>query len=422
MRMALIICTLLASQAVGSQQFSFSARGRTYTVKTTKKQLKALQFDGHWLYQPSVITPSSLTGGQYVMLFNSNLSAYSSSNQAIFMSTSSNGYSGFSTPQAILYMKTLGNNIGTSNICDMIDARPYWDGSNWHVYVQAREWSGGACNAPANYIFEAQGSSLSNLTWVYDSDTRARRIVSPRDTSTVGIGEDLQWFYTYSYLGPPTYPVMAVYNDWGYQGQDCRPFNPQGSYDCYDYCPDCAFNGSDMFSYLSSNGTYPIYFWYYRQTAYGPGGNNPVLHYPDVILAESLDAVTKGNPGIGFASRCRGTTDRYEHSRGVGFYPDPVPYDTPNNRNPQGGEHMDGILEGWTNDNGGAEARMFRPRLARNEHGYLTPVSSSPKTWKTFLYYNDAQIYAGTDPCGGNYTNWTAYQWFSVSEVEITEQ
>ena len=111
-------------------------------------------------------------------------------------------------------------------------------------------------------------------------------------------------------------------------------------------------------------------------------------------------------------------SDPYQFSNGVGFWPDPVP----NGRTPQGGSFFDGVLEA-TFTNGSGEARMFRPRLARNEHGYLAPISSSPKKWRTYMYYNDAQINNPTDSCD-QYGAWNAStgQWFSVSEIEITEQ
>ena len=66
---------------------------------------------------------------------------------------------------------------------------------------------------------------------------------------------------------------------------------------------------------------------------------------------------------------------------------------------------------------------MFRPRLSRNESGYILPLPDAPglpHTWQGFLYYNDAQV-GNIDECG--YYRWfTSDQRFSVSYFEIREQ
>ncbi len=97
-----------------SQDFWFysASRNVTYEVQSTKLST-ALTFGGHWLYEPSVILPSALTGNQYVLLFSSN----NGSSQSIFMSTSTQPAAGFSSPQAVLGM-------GGTNLCDMIGASP----------------------------------------------------------------------------------------------------------------------------------------------------------------------------------------------------------------------------------------------------------------------------------------------------------
>lgn len=133
--MALWIVTFLSSvRLFGTESFTFfsSSRNRSFTVQTTLLG-PALNFPGHWMYQPSVITPSTLTNNQYVMLLNSNLVAGigEPSGEAILMATSSDGVT-FGLPQVVL------TNTVVDNICDMIDARPIWGGVNWHVYVQAR--------------------------------------------------------------------------------------------------------------------------------------------------------------------------------------------------------------------------------------------------------------------------------------------
>lgn len=222
---------------------------------------------------------------------------------------------------------------------------------------------------------------------------------------------------------------METYNDWGYCGQDCRAdqngepsngcTNPNGTYVCKQYCPNCAFNGADVFSYLSPNGTTPMYFWYYREVAFGPSGSASVT-YPDVILANALDSATLGNPGIGVTDRCISTSPLYQHFRGMGFYNDPVP----NGRSPQGGIFVPpppstGTWEGRTND--GIEARGWAPRFARNEYGYLVPISSSPKKWATYLYYNDSQVRTNGSSCNVHVNMFSGAR-LSASYVEITEQ
>jgi hypothetical protein len=65
----------------------------------------------------------------------------------------------------------------------------------------------------------------------------------------------------------------------------------------------------------------------------------------------------------------------------------------------------------------GSEARGFRLLLARNQYGFLDPVSDSPKKWSTYVYYNDSVITSGSCTCG-SYCNWTGSQWLSVSQVD----
>jgi hypothetical protein len=192
---------------------------------------------------------------------------------------------------------------------------------------------------------------------------------------------------------------MTTFNDWDYHGQDCQPFNPNGAYGCYAYCPLCAFNGTDVFSYASVNGTSPQYFWYYRQSPASDDTGNWIVVWPDVILGGSLDAGTAGNPGLGFNNA--GNTTQYSY--GVGFFPDPVPLVYPTYLTYNGGFYFDGPLEG-TN---GVWGQMSSPRVARNIYGYLDPVpNSSPRTWQTYLYYYDQGIRGG----------------FAVSQLTITQQ
>lgn len=217
---------------------------------------------------------------------------------------------------------------------------------------------------------------------------------------------------------------METFNDWGYCGQDCRAdangqpnngcTNPYGSYVCTEYCPGCAFNGSDMFSGLSPDGTNTLYFWYYRGTPWGPVSMKPSLHFPDVILGNALDAATLGNPGFGVADHCIDSSPLYGHFRGLGFYNDPVP----NGRYPQGGTFIDGTWETWFSDAG--EARGNSPRFARDPYGYLQPISDYPKRWSTYVYYDDSQIHRSAT-CNSHYDNYSGAH-LAVSLVEITEQ
>ena len=47
------------------------ARGRKYTV-TTEALGTAVTMNGHWLYEPSVLLPSPLTGNRFLLLLNRN--------------------------------------------------------------------------------------------------------------------------------------------------------------------------------------------------------------------------------------------------------------------------------------------------------------------------------------------------------------
>ena len=399
MKSILALAVLFTLPAFAARPFQFTYAGRTYTV-TTQALQSVFTFNdtSHWLYEPSVVLPSPQTNNQYVLIFSSGTGFRQ---QAIY-TTISPVPTSFPTPPTKVLDIT-----ATSNLCDMIDARPFWDGSLWHVYVQAIETCPlGA--TPAN-MYEATGPSLQQLSWVFDTGTHARQIFT--GSGAVGIGEILQWFNTSSYQGPPSLPFSATFNNWGYCGQDCRAdangnpnngcTNPNGSYVCTDYCPSCGFNGTDMFNYLGSNGTSPLYFWYYRQSPAVYINNSWPVFYPDTILGGSLDEATAGNPGIGFADY-PDSDGAHQDGVAMGFYPDPIP----NNRTPSGGVYILGVLESTTMS--GSTARMHSPRIARNPYGYLDPVpGSSPRTWQTYLYYNDQNLKGGR---------------FAVSQLTITQQ
>ena len=394
MKRTLAVLMFLTIQALGTQWFSFSYGGRTYTVTTTFLSPVFTWDSSHWLYEPSVVLPSPQTNYQYVLLFSSGTGFRA---QGIYATTSTSPTSFPSPPVKVLDI------AATSNLCDMIDARPYYDGSMWHVYVQAIETCPGNPSALLNAVYEATGATLGNLAWVCDYGSHAQKVItSVNQTSGIGIGEGQQWYNTGLYLGPASLPFTAIFNDWGYVGQDCRPFNPNGSYNCYDYCPLCAFNGTDLFNYIGPNGTSPMYFWDYRQAPSAIMFNGGLAIFnPDVILGGSLDGPTAGNPAIGFTNY----SDQYgqQWPGAIGFFPDPIPFGPYGNRSPQGGLYFPGYLEPWA-------PTMLAPRIARNPYGYLDPVpGSSPLTWQTYFYYNDTRVKG-------------AGSRFSVSSLTITQQ
>jgi hypothetical protein len=344
------------------------------------------------MYQPSVITPSPVTGGQYVLLFNSNLVAQqpTSGGEAIFLSTSPNGFSSFTAPVPIL--SNLHDTV--DNICDMADARAIWDGAIWHVYVQGvqGDYRAGACSGPG-VVFKATGPSLNELSWVKNPGTNSAKPILYYNGPGAGVGEDMQWFYTAPYGGPQSLPIMAIYNNWGFSSP------------------------GQMFSYLSADGE-TVYYWYNASPGFTTiDAFSNMLVYPDAILAGAADTETEGNPGIGCQSVCRSADRRYEYTKGIAIFPDPVP----GPRDPQDGRVALGPIESATNDEFGP--RMFRPRLGRNEHGYIVADNGTPKTWRSFLYYNDSRVNVRTTDGCGLYSRWyTADQRFSVSRLTIVEQ
>jgi len=174
-------------------------------------------------------------------------------------------------------------------------------------------------------------------------------------------------------------------------------------------------NGTPVFAHARArepnpDGTYPLYFWYYRQHAYGnPNENGGANYYPDVILSGSLDGGTAGNPGFGFESEACGQghdfPDQPCPSSGIGFYPDPIPFSNPNYLPYNGGFYFPGVLSNAT-------GIMYYPRVARNLYGYIDPVpGSSPRRWETYLYYTDCNWQAQGKGCG-----------FGVGRLPITQQ
>lgn len=136
-----------------------------------------------------------------------------------------------------------------------------------------------------------------------------------------------------------------------------------------------------------------------------------IHYYPDALLIDSLDHTTYGPPGIGFQSTCQ-LSDRRSY------------FPNPQSQFPTNGTAYPGPLEGTSSDSKGP--RMFRPRVARNEHGCIPTAAGSGgsvRIWKTYLYYNDRQINNNSGDGCHLYTRWNSSdQRFSVSELMIFEQ
>jgi hypothetical protein len=382
-----------------TSQFQFSARGNTYTI-ATESAGTAFTFGGHWLYEPSGILPSAATGNQYVLLFSSNLVAGKNGNsgEAIFMSTSSDGVS-FSAPTAILPISA------ASNICDIADARPVWDGSNWHVYIQALPGNYRTCN-PANnvhnVVFEAMGPSLTQLSWVTTPGTNQAIPILQGSPSNIGIGEAMQWFDIASYASFPGQNFLASFNDWN--------------------------SGGQLFTSLTPDGTSSLSAWSPQSSAYD---NVMGLILPDVILAGARDTANQGLPAIALGANCLPSDGRYVYGRGIGFYPNFLAENAQSAGGQGTGEianafNVEGSLASVTSDSNGP--RMSSPHIARNAFGALDASdtvdgSGNPvKVWRSLIFYNDAQMNRKSgDNCVG-YTNWgSSDQRFSFSKLTITE-
>lgn len=379
--------------------FSFDARGRLSTGKTEALGT-ALTMNGFWTYQPSVILPCALTGNQYVLLLNRNkVSGFGQHRgEVITARTSSTPYN-FGPETTIL-----DNSDGSvDNICDMAVARPIWDGSQWHIYVQARPGPVGAtCSSNVANIYEAVGPSLSppgQFQWVKVPGTNsARAVVS--GTGSDGIGEDLQWYNPSAY-GLAGYRFMVTYNDWGYLP-----------------CIDCIFN------YLSQDGlTYNYWYGPEPPAHLVPPNFSGATYLPDAIVLGSLDVARKGNPGIGFESHCYEgppADHQYQYGKGIGFFNNPskVPASSP-----QTAWGFEVPLGSVSEDAMGP--RMFRPRVARNEYGYIPPQSHHgyPRSWVTYLYYTYSQINRTTGSDCDGYDQWdVSPQSIGVSRLTITER
>jgi hypothetical protein len=377
---ALVASVCCPNSSGASFSFYSPERNRTYGVYTYSMG-DALQFPGHWLYEVSPIIASAGTGGVNVLLFSSNRWAYFDLplGEAIFYSWSNYTYGSFSTPVAVL------TNTIVSNICDMAGAKPIYDGAMWHVYVQGVEgdFRTGNCGTQAA-VYEATGPTLTNLSWVLEPGTDRAKKVLYSPIQGVGIGQDQQWYYTAGRGGPPGYPFLTTYNDWGYT------------------------IGAQIFGYLSPEGTNTMYYWYNLSPAYidlASSGFTGFLPMPDALLPGSLDEGTRGIPGIGFSDVCATADTRYGYGKGIGFYPNLVP----SVGSVSGGVAILGPLQSVASDSYGP--RMGgAPSVARDSGGFIPLAVNGPnyRQWQTMIFYNPSQLRNyPTDPCN-NYTRWAS--------------
>jgi hypothetical protein len=397
------VALLFANAALAQINLYSSVRGRTYSVSVTAKQSAfSSNFGKRWLYQPAVIKPSPATNNQWVLLFVTCVQEHPSCNvesQDLYMSTSSNGLN-FSTPTRLF----LNNPTG---IQDFIAPRAVYanipgEGWRWLVYVQAKPYGTTRAN-----IAVAKGVSLNSLSW---SSTTVI-VPNPYNSYTfgAGIGESFQVFNFASYDALSGYNLLALYNNWSY--------NPN------TYSPPIGGGGS-MWGSVGSSTT--MYFWH------GPGGEtwSPGVATPlfgDVMLGNTIDATTKGSPSLALHEQCAGD---YEPGWGIGLGPDPYPYGAATGYrlpiyNDQIGTYS--VHPGATQAGSLASVNisMFRPRMARNSDGFLTPdnPSSYPRVWRTYVYYTPGNINGNGSSCANEYKQiWKTFtQNFGISEVVITE-
>jgi hypothetical protein len=395
-------------------------RGRKYIIKTealpTQNPQAVFSLTNHWVYEPSVVLPCPATNSKYVFLLNRNrvFGQGEDQGEVVTARTSDNPDSGWGSETVILSNHNIGGGLDyVDNVCDMIDCRPIWDGSQWHLYIQAAVKQAGVCVAEEDktgVIVEAVGNSLTSpFTWVKDEGTNNARIII-EGTGSAGIGEALQAFNPTRY-GLPGWPFLLTYNDWG--------------------CDDSEFCGHGTFGYLSEDDSEYAYWYGPSQVVYLEVANfDSTLIFADAILLASLDAGRCGHPGIGFTSVCYNSDRRWAYCKGVGFFDNPsnVPYAAPLSQPyttetaPNHGWPFAGALESISSD--GQGPRMMTPRLARNEYGYVRPESyhGYPRKWVTYLYYNPSQINDNAgDPC--LYNRWdNSSQSVGVSRLTITEE
>jgi hypothetical protein len=251
-------------------------------------------------------------------------------------------------------------------------------------------------------LFEATGPLLTGLAW-FGGQSNATSISG--NLGNTGFSEDHQWFNTANYNGLVSAPLMFLYHVWNWTGVDPN------------YCPSCTNNGTPFFNYLTANPEQATYFWYYTSPAYAGG---PGLLYPDVLLGGTAEESTLGPPGFSVSQDCS-TNPQKQFGSGIGFYPTPAPYST-------GSPSLPGQFKTGSFNVPGD--RIFMPRFARNPFGYLDKISSSPNTWETLIFYNNANEYFGTK-CGipdigatmqNNGSSGRPLSGWAATKITITEQ
>jgi hypothetical protein len=274
------------------------------------------------MFQPSVVLPGPETDGYRIMLWNSNLEAYSNKSQAIFAAVDMRNTMQFPYPVPVLQM--------SCGICDMMCARPVWDGELWHVFVQARLSDKHGMCPPTGHLVQAIGPSLFTLRWDTD-DSGGVRILARGTGDGAGIGEDLQAFI---YEGK----LVVAYNDWG-----------QGIQLCWSDGP------------VSTPAVDP---WIVSQ------GYTDTVIFPDAIL-EGTDIL------IGAQSSAYRAKPGYQYSRVFGLFH----------------WHGDGAaiglaLRSMQSDQYGE--RMFRPRFARDGRGFIPRTGEN--MWDFIVIYNPTRV------------------------------
>ena len=385
-----IFFSAFAAHATMTTTFE-SSNGRKYTI-TSRQVGTALSFGKRWLYDPAPILPCPQTNNQHVFLFVTcqfEGGSCAIQTQALYKSESTDGLT-YGSPKLLL--------TNPSGVVDFIAPRAIWNGRQWNIYVQ------GVKQGRPNAIYLATGATLDSLNWVLGSDGQAREIITSIDPYTgAGIGEGQQWFNTAAYGGYPGYNIYSVYNDWNYPNM--------GGYE---------------FTMISGDGT-NVQQWYGPVfPAYSAAAG---VLLPDVMLANSSDAATKGDPSFTLGNGCFEGQTRYSPLVGLGFYSAPYTYKN-------GAWFSDGMVgEVYKSNPGYYDAVIetsgpnnsgFSPRFARNLYGYVEPVSYNPTTWKTFVYYNNSQINENdTDGCpsaGFSINGFRNHvQSFGVTEITIAE-
>ena len=341
--------------------------------------------------------------GSYALLFTSCANANNcvpGSPGGVYLATSPNGVTGWSTPVRVLDIMAVNvpiDPVNTGHLTDLAAPRVINYNGTWFLYVQGTARSG-----VNNSIYVASGTSLNSLQWQPNPIVKINPLIDVANGK--GIGEFHQWFNSAPYGGYPGSSIVGFYNDWSHEP---NPFY------------------FDEYSVLSTNGTSSVdYYGPVSPVVASTSGKYTIL-YPDVMLSGSLDAALYGDFGLTLGDGCYLGQRAYRPIVGLGFYNAPYRYRDGVNFNltpiatfKTNPLYSDAVIETTgTNNNG------FRPRFARNQYGYLDPVAgSNPRQWQTYVYYTSSLIGADSDSeC--DYTKYaTVPVAVGVSQVTITEQ